>query len=179
MSFFEPQARNTPSGPAKLLALNWPLVMLLSAIAATGFVMLYSVAGGVLERWAEPQMIRFGVGMAAMLVMAMINIRFWRAVAPAAYIGALALLVLVEVMGTIGMGAQRWIDLGFILLQPSEVMKIALVMALAWASPIKVTSFPSSARVTASSAPYTRPQITTLCPIAALFLSAWIWSMTP
>ena len=68
----------------------------------------------------------------AMIVIGMISIRFWRAVSPLAYLGALGLLVLVEVMGTVGMGAQRWIDLGFILLQPSEVMKIALVMMLAW-----------------------------------------------
>ena len=124
--------RNGPSGLAKVVALNWPLIVLLSAIAATGFLMLYSVAGGNIDRWAEPQMIRFAIGMVAMVIIGLVNIRFWRSMAPLAYLGALGLLVLVEVMGTVGMGAQRWIDLGFILLQPSEVMKIALVMALAW-----------------------------------------------
>jgi rod shape determining protein RodA len=132
MSLLEVPGRGTPRGLGKLLALNWSLVILICAVAATGFLMLYSVAGGALDRWAEPQMIRFGVGLAAMIVIGMISIRFWRAVSPLAYLGALGLLVLVEVMGEIGMGAQRWIDLGFILLQPSEVMKIALVMVLAW-----------------------------------------------
>ncbi len=132
MSAFDAGSGPGPRGLGKLVALNWPLVLLLCAVAATGFLMLYSVGGGDLGRWAEPQMIRFGIGLAAMLAIAMVNIRFWRAMAPLAYIGGLGLLVLVEVMGTVGMGAQRWIDLGFILLQPSEVMKVALVMVLAW-----------------------------------------------
>jgi rod shape determining protein RodA len=136
-------ATGAPSGLGKVLALNWPLVLLLSAVASTGFLMLYSVAGGSLEPWARPQMIRFGIGMGAMLVIAMIPIRLWRLTALPAYLGALGLLVLVDTMGTVGMGAQRWIDLGFILLQPSEVMKIALVMVLAfyydWLDPARVS----------------------------------------
>jgi rod shape determining protein RodA len=123
--------RRGPNGPAKLLALNWALVVLLLAVACVGFLMLVSVAGGEFDRWAEPQMIRFGVGFVAMIVIAMVPISLWRLAAPLAYLVALGLLVLVEVMGTIGMGAQRWIDLGFILLQPSELMKLALVMVLA------------------------------------------------
>jgi rod shape determining protein RodA len=132
MSLAEPTARGGPSGvAAKLVALQWPLILLISAVAGTGFLMLYSVAGGALEPWSRPQMIRFGVGMAGMMVIAMIPIRFWRMVSPLAYVIALALLVLVEIMGEIGMGAQRWIDLGPVQLQPSELMKVALVMALA------------------------------------------------
>jgi rod shape determining protein RodA len=132
-----------PRGPAKLLALHWPLVLLLSAVCSAGFLMLYSVAGGSLDPWARAQMLRFGLGMAGMLVIGLVHIRFWHATASLAYAGALALLVLVEVMGTIGMGAQRWIDLGFMQLQPSELMKVALVMALAayyaWLDPAKVS----------------------------------------
>ncbi len=120
-----------PRGPSKIFALNFPLTVLIVAVASAGFLMLFSVAGGQIDRWAWPQLIRFGVGLAAMIVIAMVPIRFWRIVSPSAYLGALGLLVLVEIMGTVGMGAQRWIDLGFILLQPSEVMKIALVMVLA------------------------------------------------
>ena len=101
------------------------------AVACTGFLMLYSVAGGDTEPWAGPQMLRFGVGMVAMIGIAMVDIRFWRMMAPLAYAGSLALLVLVEVMGEIGMGAQRWIDLGPVQLQPSELMKVSLVMVLA------------------------------------------------
>ena len=132
-----------PRGAEKILALHWPLVLLLLSVAGVGFVMLYSVAGGSAEPWARPQLIRFGVGLVAMLAIALTPIRFWRSIAPIAYLCALGLLVLVEVMGTVGMGAQRWIDLGFILLQPSEVMKIALVMALAayyaWLEPSRVS----------------------------------------
>ena len=144
MTLLDAPARNGgPRGPAKLLALNWPLVLLLTAVACTGFLMLFSVAGGSVHPWAEPQMLRFGVGLVGMVTIAMIDIRFWRLVAPAAYLVSLLLLVAVDVMGFVGMGAQRWIDLGPIQIQPSEMMKIALVMVLAayyhWLDPAKVS----------------------------------------
>ena len=123
--------RGVPQGAAKLLAVNWALVLLLGAVACVGFLMLYSVADGSTQPWAQPQMVRFGVGMAGMLAIAMIDIRFWRLLSPLAYAGSLGLLVLVEVMGEIGMGAQRWLDLGVVQLQPSEPMKVSLVMVLA------------------------------------------------
>lgn len=129
---------------AKLLSVNWALLALLTAVASTGFLMLYAVAGGSFEPWAAPQMIRFGFGIAMILVMAMIPVKFWKAVAPLAYLTALGLLIVVDMFGMIGMGAQRWIDLGFIILQPSELMKIALVMALAayydWLDPARVSN---------------------------------------
>jgi rod shape determining protein RodA len=93
--------------------------------------MLTSVAGGDFERWAQPQMMRFGLGMAAMLVVAMIPIWFWRNVAALAYGISILLLVLVEFFGVVGMGAQRWIDIGPLRLQPSELTKITSVMLLA------------------------------------------------
>ncbi|MGB0497992.1 MAG: rod shape-determining protein RodA [Rubricella sp.] len=136
-------ARPAPTGLAKVLALHWPLLLLLVGIGGVGFVMLYSVAGGSLEPWARPQMIRFAIGFLALLVVALIPIAFWRSISWVAYLGALGLLVAVEFIGTVGMGAQRWIDLGFMRLQPSEVMKIALVMVLAqyyaWLPPEKVS----------------------------------------
>jgi rod shape determining protein RodA len=142
MSLFDTAGR-PPQGPAKLLALNWAIVLLLIAVAGAGFLMLYSVAGGSVHPWAEAQMLRFGVGLVGMLVIAMIDIRFWRLMAPLAYALSLVLLIAVDLMGIIGMGAQRWIDLGPFQLQPSEMMKIALVMALAayyhWLGPEKVS----------------------------------------
>ncbi|SDZ81440.1 rod shape-determining protein RodA [Rubrimonas cliftonensis] len=127
----------------KLLRLNWPLLLLTASSASLGFLMLYSVAGGDLEPWAGRQMTRFGVGFAGMMVVALIDIRFWRAMAPLAYAFGLALLAAVELIGVVGMGAQRWIDLGPIQLQPSEIMKVALVMALAayyaWLPPERVS----------------------------------------
>ncbi len=131
MSYLEYTVKRVPTGLAKVLHLNWPLIVLLATVASIGFLMLYSVAGGALMPWAEPQMKRFGVGMAAMFVIAMVPIWFWRNLAGLAFAGSLGLLVLVEFFGTAGMGAQRWIDLGFMRLQPSEVTKVTLVMILA------------------------------------------------
>jgi rod shape determining protein RodA len=115
----------------KLLRINWALVLLICAIAGIGFLMLYSVAGGSLEPWAGRQMIRFGFGMVVMLSIAMVDIRVIRLAAPFAYVGTLLLLVAVEFVGKSGMGAQRWIQIGPVQLQPSELMKIALAVALA------------------------------------------------
>ncbi len=131
MSFLEYTVKTVPTGVAKVLYLNWALVVLLSAVAGVGFLMLYSVAGGDLSRWAEPQMRRFGLGLAVMFAFGLTPIWFWRNVAGLAYGVALLLLFAVPLVGTVGMGAQRWIDLGFVRLQPSELMKIALVMLLA------------------------------------------------
>jgi len=93
--------------------------------------MLYSVAGGSLQPWAEPQMKRFALGVFAMFVIAMVPIWFWRNMAGLAYGVSLALLLAVEFFGETGMGAQRWINLGFMRLQPSELTKITLIMILA------------------------------------------------
>lgn len=131
MSYLEYSVKSVPTGLRKILYVNWPLAVLLTTVACVGFLMLYSVAGGSAEPWMDPQMKRFGAGLALMLVVAMVPIWFWRNIAGLAYVISLVLLVAVEFFGTIGMGAQRWIDLGFMRLQPSELMKITLVMALA------------------------------------------------
>ena len=131
MSYLEAQHRAMPTGPSKLLYLNWPLVVLISAVASVGFLMLYSVAGGSWDPWAGAQAKRFGLGLFVMVVAAMIPLWFWRSMSLLGYLGSLVLLVAVELVGSVGMGAQRWIDLGFMRLQPSELMKIALVMFLA------------------------------------------------
>jgi len=131
VSYLEYNLKTVPTGPSKLLYLNWPLVLLLVAVGCAGFVMLYSVAGGSLTPWAEPQIKRFAFGMGVMLVVAMVPIWFWRNMAGLAYGGSILLLLGVEFFGVTGMGAQRWIDLGFVRLQPSELTKITLVMMLA------------------------------------------------
>lgn len=131
MSFLEYRVKFAPTGIRKILYLNWPLVVLIIAVASVGFLMLYSIAGGNLETWARPQMERFGVGLILMFIVAMIPIWFWRSMAGVAYLVAFMLLIFVEFFGAVGMGAQRWIDLGFIRLQPSEMMKFTLVMLLA------------------------------------------------
>ncbi|WP_114961665.1 rod shape-determining protein RodA [Tritonibacter mobilis] len=131
MSYLEYHAKSTPTGLRKILFLNWPLVLLLSAAASVGFLMLYSVAGGSFTPWVEPQAKRFLLGLGVMLVVAMVPIWFWRNISVVAYLMALVLLVAVEFFGSVGMGAQRWVDIGPIRLQPSELMKITLVMVLA------------------------------------------------
>lgn len=131
MSYLEYNAKSTPTGLRKILYLNWPLTLLLASVAGVGFLMLYSVAGGSFSPWAEPQFKRFLLGMGVMLVVALIPIWFWRNISILAYLTSVVLLLTVEFFGTIGMGAQRWIDLGFMRLQPSELMKITSVMLLA------------------------------------------------
>jgi rod shape determining protein RodA len=115
----------------RLLQINWLLVVLICLTASIGFVMLYSAAGGNLEPWATRQMIRFGLGLVGMVVVAMIDIRIWMKLAYPSYLVSLALLGAVEIIGSGAMGAQRWIDLGFFQLQPSELVKVAMVLALA------------------------------------------------
>ena len=115
----------------KILRIRWLFLLLLSAIASIGFVMLYSAAGGSMQPWASRQLVRFVVAFGILLVVAVTDIRLWLRLAYPTYLVALVLLVVVDVAGFIGMGAQRWIDLGLINLQPSELMKVALVLALA------------------------------------------------
>jgi rod shape determining protein RodA len=145
MSFLEYRLKTVPTGFSKVLHLNWALVLLVIAVSSVGFLMLFSVAGGRLELWAEPQMKRFGLGMFLMVAMAFVPIWFWRNMAGLFYVISIVLLLLVEFFGTVGMGAQRWIDFGFIRLQPSELMKVSLVMMLAayydWLD-LKLTSRP-------------------------------------
>ena len=115
----------------KLWQLNWGLVLLLVILTAIGAAMLYSAASARWDPWASRQLFRFGIGLVPMLAVAVTDIRLWMRYAYTLYFLVLALLIAVEVMGVIGMGAQRWINLGFIQLQPSEIMKITLVLALA------------------------------------------------
>ncbi len=145
MSYLEYNTKSVPTGLRKVLHLNWPIIMLLIAVSSAGFLMLYSVAGGSTRPWVEPQMQRFALGFVLMLIVAMIPIWFWRNMAFLAYAGSVVLLLGVEFFGEVRMGAQRWIDIGFMRLQPSELTKITLVMFLAayydWL-PNKKTSHP-------------------------------------
>ena len=131
MSYLEYNTKYVPTGFRKLMYLNWPVLILLTAVASAGFVMLYSVAGGSPDPWMNAQVKRFGVGMALLIGVAMVPIWFWRNLSALGFVISLILLLAVEFFGATGMGAQRWIDLGFMRLQPSELTKITLVMALA------------------------------------------------
>ncbi len=131
MSFLEYRLKLAPSGVAKVFYINWALILVLTAIAAIGWLMLYSIAGGDMDLWALPQIKRFGMGLGLLFFVAFIPIWFWRSMSGVSYLVAMLLLLVVHFFGTVGMGAQRWIDLGFMRLQPSELMKVTLVMILA------------------------------------------------
>jgi len=131
MSFLESRIRHVPTGIRKVLYLNWPLILLTSAVASIGVLMLWSIAGGDFDVWARRQAQVFAGGMVLMLIVAMVPIWFWRSMAGLAYVAAFVLLVYVEFRGQTNMGAQRWIDFGFLQFQPSEMMKFSLVMLLA------------------------------------------------
>lgn len=116
---------------AKLRGVQWGLVLLLAMIGGIGCAMLYSAANGDMEPWASRQMTRFVIALATMIVAAVIDVRYWFRSAYWVYAVALVLVVFVDLRGTAGLGAQRWINLGGFQLQPSEIMKLALVLALA------------------------------------------------
>ncbi len=115
----------------RLKQLVWGQILLIIALATIGFCCLYSAAGGSLEPYASPQIIRFLFALGMLVFIAMIDIRWVYRATWLAYGGTLILLLLVDIVGHIGMGAQRWLDLGVIKLQPSEIAKVTTVMALA------------------------------------------------
>lgn len=124
-------ARDNMTLMEKLGAVSWFFLALVTLVASVGFMSLYSAAGGDMEPWAGKQMIRFAIGMIGLLIVALVDIRLWMRGAYWFYGVVVLLLLYVEIMGYIGMGAQRWINLGFMHLQPSELMKIAVILALA------------------------------------------------
>jgi rod shape determining protein RodA len=115
----------------KLAQIDWTFALVLCLIAATGAAMLYSISGLSWEPWAAKHLIRFGLCVALMIGLATVDVRFWFMSAYPVYGVGLLMLLAVEVVGDVSLGAQRWLDLGFVRLQPSEIMKIGLVLALA------------------------------------------------
>ncbi|WP_137124686.1 rod shape-determining protein RodA [Roseomonas sp. HF4] len=117
----------------KLWQIPWTFVLLLCGVAAIGYVALLSAGSGNPDTYAQKHAIRFGFGLVVMLGIALVDIRVIARFAWVAYLGGIGLLVLVLLHGTVGKGAQRWIDVGPVQLQPSELMKIVLVLGLtAW-----------------------------------------------
>ena len=120
-----------PSVFERVRSIHWLLVLCIAAVAAIGCVLLYSAGGGNFRPWADKQIQRFAVGFVLMMATALLPLRVWFKLAIPIYLGSVALLVLVEFAGRHGKGAVRWVDLGFVSLQPSELVKVALVLALA------------------------------------------------
>ncbi len=131
--------------PAPIAGLPWRLILLLCSLTFFGALVLYSAAGGNLQPWAGKHVTRFSIFLAMAIVMSRFPLSFWKTMTFPVY-GVLAvMLIIVEAIGFVGGGSQRWIDLGFMRLQPSELMKPAVVMAVAWffdrLPPSRINSF--------------------------------------
>lgn len=126
----------------KLLLLNWPFLALITAIVLIGIAALYSVAGGSFDPWASRQVMRYCVGLALLFAIAFSDIRWWLQGAYPLFILALLLMALVPLIGVESGGARRWLGFGELSFQPSEMMKIALVLAIAryyqWLPPERI-----------------------------------------
>ena len=117
--------------PEPLAQLPWRVILLVLAIGGFGLVVLYSAAGGSLRPWALSQGIKFFIFLGAAIALSRVPERTWKAGALPAYALLVVALLLVEGLGAVRGGSQRWLDLGFIRLQPSELMKPAIVLACA------------------------------------------------
>ena len=127
----------------KLLRVPWLAFVVMALIVCIGLASLYSVAGGSFSPWAERHVVRFLAGAGLMLMIAVIPRGFWLGLANPVYLIALVLVGAVLFIGTEGGGAKRWLSLGGVTFQPSEVMKLALILALAryyqWLGPERVS----------------------------------------
>lgn len=115
----------------KTVKLHFSLLLVITLLSCMGFVLLFDAAGGSMSPYADRQIVRFVVGMCILYVMAITNIKFFYHYAYVFYFLALLLLIGVQALGYVGMGAQRWINLGGVNIQPSELAKVTLILALA------------------------------------------------
>ena len=119
------------SAAEKLWQVPWLLLAVVALLCAVGATALYSVAGGNTQPWAETHALRFLMAAGMVLCMALVPLRIWSAISYPAYAVALILLILVPLVGVQALGARRWLSLGGLVVQPSELMKVGLVLALA------------------------------------------------
>jgi rod shape determining protein RodA len=115
----------------KIGQIDWTFCFLVCLIAAMGGLMLYSIANASWQPWAMKHMIRFALCLALMLTLSVVDVRVWFASAYPVYFLAVLLLMAVPVIGESSLGAKRWLNLHVVRIQPSEIMKIGLVLALA------------------------------------------------
>ena len=115
----------------KIKAFNYKLLILICLTVFIGIVTLYSAANGNWHPWSDRQFMRFLLSLSVLICVSMVNLRLWMKYAYWLYGISFLLLIGVTLFGHVGMGAQRWLNLGFMRLQPSELMKIALILALA------------------------------------------------
>jgi rod shape determining protein RodA len=128
------RTKRTVTGMARLLRamrLDGMLLAGLAAVSVFGLFVLYSAAGENTSLWLN-QLARIGIGFTLLVVLAQVPDHWLRMFSPAVYLLGLVLLVVVALAGDIGKGAQRWLDLGVVRFQPSEIMKLAVPMMCAW-----------------------------------------------
>jgi rod shape determining protein RodA len=132
MTYFSTRNSSRPfTATAKLLRIHWPVLLATCVLAAIGTITLYSVSGGSFQPWAERHTLRFLVALAIVVAMALVRLEVWIKLSYPAYAVALLMLALVPVFGVEALGAKRWIEIGQLSFQPSELMKFALVATLA------------------------------------------------
>lgn len=120
-----------PLVPDAIARLPWRVLFLVTGIASFGCIVLYSAAGGSFTPWAAMQAARFVIFLGMAIVISRLPINLFKQLALPVYILIAILLLLVEMIGAVGGGSQRWLNLGFMQLQPSELMKPAVVLAVA------------------------------------------------
>ena len=116
---------------AKLKKIPITLIILISVICSIGFMILYSASDGNVHPWMYKQMLIFFICVPIILIIAIIDTEFIFKFAYIFYFAVIILLISVEFFGSISMGAKRWINLGGVRLQPSELTKLAIVLMLA------------------------------------------------
>ncbi len=112
------------------LKINWLLLFIAILLASIGSLFLYSAAGGSYDPWAKMQLLRFLLGIFVFIYVSSMPLKFWLNYSYAIYLFSLILLIFVYIFGDTGMGAQRWLDLGLMRIQPSELMKFSLILLI-------------------------------------------------
>ena len=129
----------------KLARFSWGLFVPMCLVLTLSIVVLYSAGGGSWRPFALSQLSKIIIGFGVFWIAALSNIKTWIKSAYLIYAVALIMIILVTFVGHTGMGAQRWLNLGFFHVQPSELIKIALVLALAryfaWMNSVELTQF--------------------------------------
>jgi rod shape determining protein RodA len=148
--------RNSEEFLEKIKRIPLILPSFISLLCIYGFVLLYSAAGGSIEPWAQKQVIAFCIFMPISLLIALVDLRVIYQLSYLFYFITLAMLIIVEFMGKSAMGATRWLNLGLITIQPSELVKISLVLMLA--------------KYFHRSSKYNIPEYNLLIPIIATFV---------
>ncbi|MBO4700697.1 MAG: rod shape-determining protein RodA [Alphaproteobacteria bacterium] len=155
---------NMMSFSEKLSRFSWPLFVPMCLVLIISVVILYSAGGGAWHPFALSQLLKIIIGFGVFFIAAFTNIKLWIKSANIIYAIALVLIILVTFVGYTGMGAQRWLNLGFIHIQPSEMFKMALVLALAryfaWMNSVDLTKFKN----------YIVPSLMMLIPFALIVM---------